>query len=202
PRRPRSLLCTAATPLHPRRSRLLLRPPPEPRSPSAAAGSYHPSRPALLLLARSLAPDYCRRAAASSPEPRSPSAAAGSYHLPRPAPREAPSAAAATIIAASFPLRVVPPSAATASAPVAASAAPVFADAVSASLYRRLGPRLRAVREQEFRRGRAVAVAPPQIETRCRPAANASGSRLRSHHSHVIFSPTGLPLAACTSSVG
>ncbi|KAB8100359.1 hypothetical protein EE612_030860, partial [Oryza sativa] len=175
---------------------------PEPRSPSAAAGSYHPSRPALLLLARSLAPDYCRRAAASSPEPRSPSAAAGSYHLPRPAPREAPSAAAATIIAASFPLRVVPPSAATASAPVAASAAPVFADAVSASLYRRLGPRLRAVREQEFRRGRAVAVAPPQIETRCRPAANASGSRLRSHHSHVIFSPTGLPLAACTSSVG
>ncbi|BAT12812.1 Os11g0162700, partial [Oryza sativa Japonica Group] len=143
---PHSLLCTAAAPLHPRRSRLLLRPPPEPRSPSAAAGSYHPSRPALLLLARSLAPDYCRRAAASSPEPRSPSAAAGSYHPLRPAPRAAPSAAAA--------------------------------DAVSASLYRRLGPRLRAVREQEFRQGRVVAVVPPQIETRCRPAANASGSRL------------------------
>ncbi|KAB8114338.1 hypothetical protein EE612_053680, partial [Oryza sativa] len=42
------------------------------------------------------------------PEPRSPSAAAGSYHPLRPAPRAAPSAAAA--------------------------------DAVSASLYRRLGP--------------------------------------------------------------
>ncbi|KAB8114337.1 hypothetical protein EE612_053680, partial [Oryza sativa] len=165
----------------------------------------------------SLAPLYCRRAAASSPKSSSSPSAAGA-EVPFRRCRILPSVAAGA-----------PPPRSLARSGLLPTRRRILAGAEVPFCRRRILPSAAASAEggpfrRRRRRSQCLPLPPPRP-----PASVPSGSRsfggvvwspscrhrsrlavappqmpldLASHHSHVIFSPTGLPLAACTSSVG